>query len=105
MITQAEWARRHGFSRQYVSKLVSRGVVRLVDGKIDPAQADAALAALRQPAKPLRRAGAATTSPAPQRISGHGDRPTTSRPVPLPEGRARLFSWLRRRAAGRSCSD
>ena len=74
MITQAEWARRHGFSRQYVSKLVSRGVVRLVDGKIDPAQADAALAALRQPAKPLRRSGAAPATSARQPISGHGER-------------------------------
>ena len=86
LITQAEWARRHGFSRQYVSRLVVRGAVRLVDGKIDPAQADAALAALRQPAKPLRRSGqpspAASPPPAHQRIAGRGDRPTTGKPLP-----------------------
>jgi hypothetical protein len=55
LITQAEWARRHGFSRQYVSRLVKQGIVRLRDGRIDPAQADAALAAMRDPARPLRR--------------------------------------------------
>ncbi len=46
-ITQTEWARRHGFSRQYVRRLVQKGVVRLTDGKVDSAQADAALAAIR----------------------------------------------------------
>lgn len=56
LITQAEWARQRGFSRQYASRLVRRGVVPLIDGKVDPVQADAALAALREPARPLRRA-------------------------------------------------
>jgi len=37
LITQAEWARRRGFSCQYVGRLVKRGVVRLTDGKVDPA--------------------------------------------------------------------
>jgi hypothetical protein len=55
LITQAEWARGCGFSRQYVSRLVKRGLVRLVDGKVDPAAADAALAAMRDPARSLRR--------------------------------------------------
>lgn len=58
LITQAEWARRHGFSRQYVSRLVKQGIVRVSDGRIDPAQADAALAAMRDPARPTRRTGA-----------------------------------------------
>jgi hypothetical protein len=57
LLSQAEWARRAGFSRQYANKLVRRGVVRLVDGRVDPAQAAAALAALRQPARPERRTG------------------------------------------------
>ena len=90
LMTQAAWARQHGFSRQYVTQLVRKGVIRLVDGKIDPAQADAALAAVREPARPQRRvqsreaatqsatatptvpAGAATGSPHP----GSGDLPT-----------------------------
>jgi hypothetical protein len=55
LITQAEWARRHGFSRQYVSRLVKQGIVRLSNGQIDPAKADAALTAMRDPARPLRR--------------------------------------------------
>lgn len=55
LISQAEWARRHGFSRQYVHKLVRKGIIALVDGKIDPPQADAAIEAIRQPALPPRR--------------------------------------------------
>lgn len=58
LITQAEWARRHGFSRQYVSRLVKQGIVRLSSGQIDPVKADAALAAMRDPARPLRRGAA-----------------------------------------------
>ena len=55
LISQAEWARRHGFSRQYVSKLIASGVIRLVDGRIDPEMADRALAARREPARPAKR--------------------------------------------------
>ena len=55
LITQAEWARRHGFSRQYVGRLVKRGVIQLINGKVDPAAADVALEALRDPARPRRR--------------------------------------------------
>ncbi len=54
-ISQSEYARRRGVSRQYVSRLVKEGVIRLKNGKVDPAQADAALAARRDPARPLRR--------------------------------------------------
>ena len=69
LLSQSEWARQRGFSRQYVSKLVQKGVVRLVDGKVDPAQADAALEAVREPARPERR----PSEPKP-----------VSRPKPLP---------------------
>ena len=41
-ISQSEYARRRGVSRQYVSRLVKEGVIRLKNGKVDPAQADAA---------------------------------------------------------------
>ncbi len=54
-ISQSEYARRRGVSRQYVSRLVKEGVIRLRNGKVDPAQADAALAARRDPARPMRR--------------------------------------------------
>jgi hypothetical protein len=64
LISQAEYARRRGFSRQYVGRLVAQGVVQLVGGRIDVAQADAALAAQREPARPLRRAGGGTKGPA-----------------------------------------
>ncbi len=77
LISQAEWARRRGVSRQYVSRLVKRGVVRLVEGKVDPAQADAALAALREPARPERR-GAARKKP--EREARTAEAP----PVPSP---------------------
>lgn len=64
LITQAEWARCRGFSRQYVTQLIKMGVVRLIDGKIDPDQADAALAAVREPARAERRAGREGRPPA-----------------------------------------
>ncbi|UPA54547.1 hypothetical protein MWH06_04295 [Wolbachia pipientis] len=54
-ITQAEWAREKGFSRQYVCYLVKKGIVELEDGLIDPEQANEAVAAIRDPNQPLRR--------------------------------------------------
>ncbi|MBF0108748.1 MAG: hypothetical protein HQL76_06195 [Magnetococcales bacterium] len=54
-ISQSEWARRQGFSRQYVSKLVKSGIIRLVNGQIDTDQAESALAATREPARALQR--------------------------------------------------
>src|SRR5690242_7601772 len=35
LISQAEWAREQGVSKQYVSKLVKAGKIVLVDGKVD----------------------------------------------------------------------
>jgi hypothetical protein len=84
LITQAEWARGHGFSRQYVSRLVKRSVVRLIDGKVDPAAADAALAAQREPARTPRRAGK-------PRVKSSGETPERTRdsralePLSLPQ--------------------
>lgn len=46
-ITQAEWAREKGFSRQYVCSLVKKGIVELEDGLIDREQANEAVAAIR----------------------------------------------------------
>ena len=39
MITQAEWAGRDGFSRQYVDQFVKRSVIRIADGKVDSTHA------------------------------------------------------------------
>lgn len=51
MLSQHDYAKRRGVSRQYISKLVSEGVLPLKDGKIDPVQADAILEARREPAR------------------------------------------------------
>lgn len=40
-ISQSEYARRHGWSQSYISKLVSQGKIStLANGRINPAQAD-----------------------------------------------------------------
>lgn len=65
LVSQSEYARKSGFSRQYVSKMVKKGVVRLIDGKIDTAQADAVLEATREPARPQHRSQKTTKQPTP----------------------------------------
>ncbi len=82
LITQAEWARRHGFSRQYVRRLVQKGVVRLIDGKVDLAQADAALAAIREPARALRRTRPAQAEPRGERATAQS-KSGSSAPEPV----------------------
>jgi hypothetical protein len=99
LITQSEWARRHGFSRQYVSRLVRQGVLRLVDGRIDPAAADAALAARREPARPPRRAAQPAPEPRPAAAPDWlpEPSPTAARadpPLSLPAGGAGDLSTL-----------
>jgi phage terminase Nu1 subunit (DNA packaging protein) len=60
-VNSAEFAESQGFSRPYVTKLVQQGViVRDANGQIDEDAAVAALAARREPAKPLRRGRPAT---------------------------------------------
>jgi phage terminase Nu1 subunit (DNA packaging protein) len=54
-VTQAEWARKQGFSQQHVSNLVKQGHVVLENGLVDTEQAEAALAAMRNPVKGLNR--------------------------------------------------
>ena len=56
LVSQAEYARQRGVSRQYIGQMVAKGVIRLQGRKVDSAQADAALAAVREPARPERRA-------------------------------------------------
>jgi hypothetical protein len=54
-ITQTEWAREQGFSKQYVCYLVKQGIVELKDGLVDREQANNALKTIRDPSQPLRR--------------------------------------------------
>lgn len=45
LITMAEYSRRRGCSRPYITKLVQQGVVSLTQGMIDPVSADLQIAA------------------------------------------------------------
>ncbi|KAB2977717.1 MULTISPECIES: hypothetical protein [unclassified Wolbachia] len=54
-ITQTEWAREIGVSKQYVCYLVKKGIVKLEDGLVSREQANEAVAAIRDPSQPLRR--------------------------------------------------
>lgn len=56
-VTQTEWARELGVSKQYVCYLVKKGIVELEDGLIDREQANEAVEAIRDPSQPLRRKG------------------------------------------------
>lgn len=53
-ITQAEFARRHGVTRQAVNDWVARGVLSLVEGKLDESAALEAIAAVADPARDQR---------------------------------------------------
>lgn len=55
LISQIAYAKLRGVSRQYISELVRKRIIPLVDGKIDPAVVDAIIEARREPARPLRR--------------------------------------------------
>jgi hypothetical protein len=60
LITQSEWARRQGFSKQYVGKLISEGKIKLVNGMIDERVANSILTRQRDPNLPLQRKGGGT---------------------------------------------
>ncbi|WP_333023612.1 hypothetical protein [Wolbachia endosymbiont of Pentidionis agamae] len=55
LMTQTEWAREQGFSKQYVCYLVKQWIVELKDGLVDTEQANNALETIRDPSQPLRR--------------------------------------------------
>lgn len=57
LISRSEWARRQGFSRQYVNKLISEGKIKLINGMISENQANAVLDIQRNPSLPQYRAG------------------------------------------------
>ncbi|MGB1271612.1 MAG: hypothetical protein ACPG5T_06030 [Endozoicomonas sp.] len=54
LLSQSEFAKRQGWSRQYVGKLVKSGKLKLVNGKIDPEQALAVIKAQSEPSTELR---------------------------------------------------
>jgi hypothetical protein len=57
LISQAEWARRQGFSKQYVGKLISERKIKLVNNLIDEQTANSVLTRQRDPNLPLQRKG------------------------------------------------
>ncbi len=57
LISQAEWARRQGFSKQYAAKLIKQGKIHLIDGMIDEYTANAELEMRRNIDLPRQRKG------------------------------------------------
>jgi len=57
LISQSEWARRQGFSKQYVGKLLKLGKIKLTNGKIDEYTANAELESQRHADLPQQRKG------------------------------------------------
>ena len=53
-VSQSEFARQNGWSRQYVAKLVQQGRIKLEGGKIDPVAAKRVIAQLAEPSTALR---------------------------------------------------
>ena len=60
LISQAELARRQGFSKQYVGKLIKLGKIKLTDGKIEEYTANAELENQRNIDLPQHRKGGGT---------------------------------------------
>src|ERR1043165_1124905 len=59
LVTPTEWARSEGFPPQYAHKLIKSGIVERKNGKVDPEQASAAIAAIANPTKDRQRKGKA----------------------------------------------
>lgn len=57
LVSQYEWAKRSGFSKQYANKLVKAGTIRLIEGKVDIDDANATLASIRNPSRQENRRG------------------------------------------------
>lgn len=55
LISQSEWARRQGFSKQYVGKLIKQGKIKLVNRMIDEYTANAELEMRRNIDLPRQR--------------------------------------------------
>ncbi|USE38040.1 hypothetical protein [Endozoicomonas sp. SCSIO W0465] len=51
LLTQAEFARQQGFTRGYVTKLINKGIIKLVNKKVDSAAAIKAIEKNTDPSK------------------------------------------------------
>ncbi|WP_419831239.1 hypothetical protein [Endozoicomonas atrinae] len=51
LLSQAEFARQQGFTRGYVTKLIKKGIIKLVDKKVDSAAAIKAIEKNTDPSK------------------------------------------------------
>jgi phage terminase Nu1 subunit (DNA packaging protein) len=69
LMTKAEWAKKQGFSNPYVSKLIQQGHIILENGLVNSEQAEAELAAMRNPSKPLNRKGNPDNQPSTAELS------------------------------------
>lgn len=76
LLTQKDYARRRGWSKQYVNQLVRQGRIELVNGRIDPTTADAALAGTRDPSRSARLQTTSEASAGSR--SRHGPTPVTA---------------------------
>ncbi len=62
LISQRAYARHKGWQPSYVNKLVKLGIIPLREKRIDPIEADAAIAKHRDPARRSRQVKTATTA-------------------------------------------
>ncbi len=51
LLSQKDYAAARGWSKQYVNQLIKKGRIQLMDGQIDPEQADRALGRTRDPSR------------------------------------------------------
>ena len=79
-VSQAEFARQNGWSKQYVAKLVKQGRIKLDGGKIDPVAARQAMSALAEPSTTLRQPPADSANQQPRSPIG-GSLPSDNRKV------------------------
>ena len=75
-VSQAEFARQNGWSRQYVAKLIQQGRIKLVKGKIDPVAAKQAVEQLAEPSTVLRES--AQDKPEPSRTTSVVSSPSSA---------------------------
>ncbi|WP_281647584.1 hypothetical protein [Parendozoicomonas sp. Alg238-R29] len=81
-MSQAEFARQNGWSRQYVAKLVQQGRIKLEGGKIDPVAAKRAVEKLAEPSTVLRgKSSKATDIQSRTTVPAVSQVPTTSLPT------------------------
>jgi hypothetical protein len=62
LVSQYEWAKRSGFSKQYANRLVKAGTIRLINGKVDIDEANAILASTKNPSRQETRKGTQNVS-------------------------------------------